>query len=85
MRKRALPKLSKLRTAPRAELLASWTATLGKPPQFRASRELQRVGLATAAPWTKTGLRPCGRRPFGLRGELESKRKFQLSLRWRCS
>ena len=47
MRKQAIPKLSTLRTATRAELLAIWTATLGKPPQFRASREL----LASALAW----------------------------------
>ena len=47
MRKEAIPKLSRLRTATRAELLAIWTATLGKPPQFRASREL----LASALAW----------------------------------
>ena len=47
MEKPALPKLAKLRTASHAELLALWTATLGKPPQFRASREL----LASALAW----------------------------------
>jgi hypothetical protein len=47
MRKTAIPKLSKLKTAQRAELLAIWAATLGKPPQFRASREL----LAGALAW----------------------------------
>jgi len=43
----AIRKLSKLSTAERAELLAIWTATIGKPPRFRASREL----LASALAW----------------------------------
>ena len=42
----AIPRLSKLSTAERAELLAIWTATLGKPPKFRASRELLASALA---------------------------------------
>jgi DNA invertase Pin-like site-specific DNA recombinase len=46
MRQPAIPKLSGLSTAGRAELLAIWTATLGKPPAaLRTSREL----LASAA------------------------------------
>ena len=40
MRQTPISKLSKLKTAQRAELLKLWTATLGRPPQFRASREL---------------------------------------------
>ena len=47
MRHPAIPKLSKLSTAGRAELLAIWTATIAKPPKFRASREL----LASALAW----------------------------------
>jgi Protein of unknown function (DUF2924) len=47
MRQPAIPKLSKLSTAERAELLAIWSATLGKPPKFRAGREL----LASALAW----------------------------------
>jgi len=47
MRQSAIPKLSQLKTAQRAELLKLWTATLGSPPQFRASREL----LASALAW----------------------------------
>ena len=47
MRQPAIPKLSKLSTAGRAELLAVWTAMMGKPPSFRASREL----LASALAW----------------------------------
>jgi len=47
MRQLAIPKLSKLSTAGRAELLAIWTATIGKPPRFQASREL----LASALAW----------------------------------
>jgi Protein of unknown function (DUF2924) len=63
MRQPAIPKLSKLRTAERAELLAMWTATIGKPPRFRASREL----LASALAWQLQerkfgGLTPATRR-----------------------
>ena len=48
MRQPAIPKLSELSTAGRAELLATWTATLGKPPAaLRTSREL----LASALAW----------------------------------
>ena len=48
MRQLAIPKLSELRTAGRAEPLAIWTATLGKPPAaLRSSREL----LASALAW----------------------------------
>jgi Protein of unknown function (DUF2924) len=48
MRQPAIPKLSELSTAGRAELLAIWTATLGKPPAaLRSSREL----LASALAW----------------------------------
>ena len=47
MRQPAIPKLSKLNTAGRTELLAIWTATIGKPPRFQASREL----LASALAW----------------------------------
>ena len=48
MRQPAIPKLSELSTAGRAELLAIWIATLGKPPAaLRTSREL----LAGAVAW----------------------------------
>ena len=47
MRQTAISKLSKLKTAQRAELLKLWTATLGRPAQFRGSREL----LASALAW----------------------------------
>jgi hypothetical protein len=48
MKQAAIPKLSELSTAARAELLAIWMATLGKPPAaLRTSREL----LASALGW----------------------------------
>ena len=48
MRQAAIPKLSELSTAGRAELLAMWVATLGQPPAaLRTSREL----LASALAW----------------------------------
>jgi hypothetical protein len=48
MKQAAIPKLSELNTAARAELLAIWMATLGKPPAaLRTSREV----LASALAW----------------------------------
>jgi hypothetical protein len=48
MKQAAVPKLSELSTAGRAELLAIWAATLGKAPAaLRSSREL----LASALAW----------------------------------
>jgi hypothetical protein len=47
MRQPVIPKLSKLSNAGRAELLTIWSATIGKPPRFQASREL----LASALAW----------------------------------
>jgi len=63
MRQPAIPKLSKLSTAGRAELLTIWTATIGEPPRFRGSREL----LASALAWQLQerkfgGLKPATRR-----------------------
>jgi Protein of unknown function (DUF2924) len=65
MRQPAIPKLSKLSTAGGAELLTIWTATIGKPPRFRASREL----LASALAWQLQehkfgGLKPATQRKF---------------------
>jgi hypothetical protein len=63
MRKTAIPKLSKLRSATRSELLAIWSAALGKPPQFRASRELLAGALAWHLQERKFGgLKPTTRR-----------------------
>ena len=48
MRQAAIPKLSELSTAARAELLALWSATWGTPPAgVQANREL----LASALAW----------------------------------
>ena len=47
MRAPAVPKISRLSNARHAELVQLWTATLGKPPRFRAGREL----LASALAW----------------------------------
>ncbi len=47
MRQPAIPKLSELSIAARAELLAIWTATFDKPPAaLRSSRELVASALA---------------------------------------
>jgi len=82
MRKSAIPKLSKLRSASRAELLALWTASSGKPPPVRASCEL----LASALAWHLQerkfgGLKPAiGRRLRVLAPALErNKRAFPMS------
>jgi Protein of unknown function (DUF2924) len=73
MRQTPIPKLSKLKTAQRSELLALWTTTLGSPPPLRASREL----LANALAWQLQerkfgGLKPAARRKLR---ELASSRK----------
>jgi hypothetical protein len=50
MKQAAVPKLSELNTAGRAELLAIWTATLGKPSRFAEQPRVagQCSGLAAA-------------------------------------
>jgi len=63
MRKAAIPKISKLPTATRAELLAMWMAALGERPQFRVSRELLACALAWHLQERKFGgLKPATRR-----------------------
>ena len=81
MRQTAMPKLSKLSTAARAELLALWTATLGQPPQFRVSREL----LASALAWQLQerkfgGLKPATRRKLRVIARAQERRKSATSL-----
>ena len=81
MRQTAIPKLSKLSTATRAELLAIWTATLGQPPQFRASREL----LASALAWQLQerkfgGLTPATRRKLRIIASAQERKKPATSL-----
>jgi hypothetical protein len=44
---------TKLKAAEKAELLAVWKATLGKPPPFATSRELLAMALAWASPRAK--------------------------------
>jgi hypothetical protein len=46
MRAPAFRKISQLESDQPAQLLKLWTATLGRPPQFRASRELLAGTLA---------------------------------------
>ena len=82
MRQPAIPKLSKLSTAGRAELLALWTATVGKPPAaLRSSREL----LASALAWQLQerkfgGLKPATKRKLRVlaRAHARKKRSPQL-------
>ena len=81
MRETAIPKLSELKTAQRAELLALWTATVGRPPQFRASREL----LASALAWQLQerkfgGLKPATRRKLGVIASAQERNKPTRSL-----
>jgi len=82
MSKSVIPKLSKLRGASRAELLALWTASGSNPPPARASREL----LASALAWHLQerkfgGLKPAiGRRLRVLARALErNKHTLQIS------
>jgi hypothetical protein len=77
MRQPAIPKLSKLGTAGRAELLTIWTATLGKPPPaFRTSREL----LASALAWQLQerkfgGLKPATKRKLRVLARAQEHKK----------
>jgi hypothetical protein len=82
MRKPAIRKLSELSTAGRAELLAIWSATLGKPPAaLRTSREV----LASALAWQLQerkfgGLRAAAKRKLRVlaRAQQRKKRSAQL-------
>ncbi len=81
MRQPAIPKLSKLSTAGRAELLAIWTATIGKPPRFRASREL----LASALAWQLQerkfgGLKPATKRKLRVLARAQERKKRSTQL-----
>jgi hypothetical protein len=79
MRQRTIPKLSKLSTAGRAELLAIWTAAIGEPPGFRASREL----LASALAWQLQerkfgGLKPATMRKLCVLARAQERRTPKL-------
>jgi len=81
LRPTAIPKLSQLKTATRAELLALWTAALGGPPQFRASREL----LASALAWQLQerkfgGIKPAARRRLRAIAKAENRHQPAKSL-----
>ena len=81
MRPTAIANLSKLKTAPRAELVALWTATLGTAPQFRASREL----LASALAWQLQerkfgGIRRATRRRLRAIADAENRKRPGSSL-----
>jgi len=81
MRQLAIPKLSKLSTAGRAELLAIWTATIGKPPRFQASREL----LASALAWQLQerkfgGLKPATQRKLRVLARVQERKKPPMPL-----
>jgi Protein of unknown function (DUF2924) len=77
MKQPPIPKLSKLSTAGRAELLAIWTATVGKPPAaLRSSREL----LASALAWQLQerkfgGLKPATKRKLRVLARAQERKK----------
>ena len=74
--RKPVPKLSKLRTAGRAELLAIWSAALGSAPPFRASRELLAGALAWQLQERKFGgLKPATRRKLRLIGSAQRKKR----------
>ncbi len=77
MRQPAIPKLSKLNTAGRAELLALWTATLGKlPAGLRTSRELLASGLAWQLQERKFGgLKPATQRKLRVLARAQERKK----------
>ena len=81
MRQPAIPKLSKLSTAGRAELLTIWTATIGEPPRFRASREL----LASALAWQLQerkfgGLKPATKRKLRVLARAQEQKRPSITL-----
>ena len=81
MRQPVIPKLSKLSTAGRAELLAIWTATIGKPPRFQASREL----LASALAWQLQerkfgGLKPATQRKLRVLARAQERKRPSITL-----
>jgi hypothetical protein len=81
MRQPAIPKLSKLSAAGRVELLAIWSATIGQPPKFRASREL----LASALAWQLQerkfgGLRPATKRKLRILARAPERKKRSIPL-----
>jgi hypothetical protein len=81
MRQPTIPKLSKLSAAGRAELLAIWTATLGKPPRFQASREL----LASALAWQLQerkfgGLKPATQRQLRVLARAQERKRPSIRL-----
>jgi Protein of unknown function (DUF2924) len=81
LKQSAITKLCKLGTAGRAELLAMWTATTGKPPQFRASREL----LASALAWHLQerkfgGLKPATKRKLRLLARTQERKSTARSM-----
>jgi hypothetical protein len=81
MRQPVIPKLSKLSTAGRAELLAIWTATIGNPPRFQASREL----LASALAWQLQerkfgGLKPATQRKLRDLARAQKRKRPSITL-----
>jgi hypothetical protein len=81
MRQPAIPKLSKLSTAGRAELLTIWTATIGEPPRFRGSREL----LASALAWQLQerkfgGLKPATQRKLRVLARAQEPKRPSITL-----
>ena len=81
MKQTGIPKLSNLKTAQRSELLALWTASLGSPPRFRASREL----LASALAWQLQerkfgGLKPATKRKLRAIASSRKRKKRASSL-----
>ena len=82
MKQAAIPKLSELSIAGRAELLALWTATLGKPPAaMRSSREL----LASALAWQLQerkfgGLTAATTRKLRVLGRAHERKKLAIRL-----
>jgi hypothetical protein len=77
MRHPAIPKLSELSTAARAELLAIWTATFGKPPAaLRSSRELLTSALAWQLQERKFGgLTAATKRKLGVLARSQERKK----------
>jgi hypothetical protein len=81
MRQPAIPKLSELSAAERRELLAIWTAAIGKSPRFRAGREL----LASALAWQLQerkfgGLKPATKRKLRVLAHAPERKRPSITL-----
>ena len=77
---------AKLKTAEKAEMLARWKATIGKPPRFATSRELVAMALAWHLQQSKYGgLKPLVERRLEALANAYRRGKLPAALLQACS